>query len=58
MGEQVTLSPLSSWQAKKKDKENRRDAAQLDRVCQTKKKNHGDMTCALQTLHDNLGWGA
>ena len=51
MGEQETLS---SRQVKEKDKENRSSAAPLDRVCQSKKKNHGDMTCALQTLHDNL----
>ena len=53
MGEQETLP---SPHAKKTDKENRKDAAQLHRVCQPKKKNHGGMRWyALQTLHDNLG---
>ena len=52
MGEQ---GALSSRQAREKDKERRRGMAQLDRVCQIKKKNHGGMRCALQTLHDNLG---
>ena len=52
MGEQETLS---SRQVKENDKENRSSAAPLDRVRQSKKKNHGDMTCALQTLHDNIG---
>ena len=52
MGEQETLS---SRQGRENDKENRSSAAPLDRVRQYKKKNHGDMKCALQTLHDNIG---
>ena len=51
MGEQETLS---SRQVKEKDKEDRRGAAQFDRACQTNEKNHGNLTCAPQTLHDKL----